>query len=77
LLFNLFKDRAKLLIITAAKLIVITFGIFIILAGFLMLFNPEKARELLKKFASNNVINYTEITLRLMVGIARTSGGDF
>ena len=58
------------MIIAVAKLIVIMFGIFIILVGFLMLFRPKKARELLRKFASTKIINYSEITIRLIVGIA-------
>ena len=58
------------MIMAVAKLIVIMFGIFIILVGFLMLFRPKKARELLRKFASTKIINYSEITIRLIVGIA-------
>lgn len=53
-----------------AKWIVILFGLFIIIAGFIMLFKPNKARFLLREFASTNFINYTEITIRLFVGIA-------
>ncbi len=63
--------------IEIAKWIVILFGINIIVAGFIMLFNPNKARVLLKKFASTNFINYTEITLRLVVGIAFVLYSDF
>ena len=60
-----------------AKWIIITFGIFIIVAGFIMLFNPQKARVTLRKFASTNFINYTEITIRLLVGIALILYSDF
>jgi hypothetical protein len=35
-----------------------------------MFFNPRKARYILRKFASTNFINYTEITLRMSIGIA-------
>ena len=56
--------------IATAKIIVTLFGLFIIIAGFLMLLKPEKAREILRKFASTNFINYFEITIRLLVGIA-------
>lgn len=58
------------MILTVAGFIVIMFGIFILATGFLMLFMPEKARELLRKFASTSIINYAEITIRLVVGIA-------
>ncbi|MGK7390577.1 MAG: hypothetical protein ACNS60_09500 [Candidatus Cyclobacteriaceae bacterium M2_1C_046] len=56
--------------IELAKWIVILFGLFIIMAGFIMLFKPKKARIILRDFASTNFINYTEITIRLIVGIA-------
>ncbi len=35
-----------------------------------MLFKPKRTRALLRKFAGTNLINYTEIILRLIVGIA-------
>jgi uncharacterized membrane protein YfcA len=54
------------MIIIAARFIVIFFGLFIILIGFLMLFKPTKAREILRKAASTSLINYGEITLRLI-----------
>jgi uncharacterized membrane protein YfcA len=53
-----------------AKWTVIVFGVFIILVGFLMLFNPNKARTILRKAGSTNLINYTEITLRLIPAVA-------
>lgn len=49
-----------------AKYIVILFGIFLIAVGLLMLFKPEKARAILKKAGSNNLINYAEITIRMI-----------
>jgi len=54
------------MIITAAKWIVIAFGIFLISAGLLMLFAPKKAREILRKAGSTNFINYAEITIRMI-----------
>ena len=60
-----------------AKWIVICFGLFIIVAGVLMLFKPKKANTTLRKFASTNFINYTEITIRLVVGIAFIIYSDF
>ncbi len=51
--------------ITVAKWIVIFFGLFLIASGMLMLFRPSKAREILRKAGSTNLINYGEITLRL------------
>lgn len=58
------------MIITMAKYIVILFGTFIIFAGFLMLFRPKKARRTLQLAGSNNVINYSEITLRFLIALA-------
>ncbi len=49
-----------------AKYIVILFGIFLIGVGLLMLLKPEKAREYLKKAGSTNLINYSEITVRMI-----------
>lgn len=49
-----------------AKYIVIIFGIFLIGIGLLMLIKPEKAREYLKKAGSTNLINYLEITIRMI-----------
>ncbi len=50
--------------------IVILFGIFLIFAGFLMIFNPEKTKEIIAKAGSTYVINYVELGIRLLVGIA-------
>ncbi|MCR9181621.1 MAG: hypothetical protein NXH73_01730 [Flavobacteriaceae bacterium] len=63
--------------IEIAKWIVIFFGLFIIVAGLIMLFNPKRARTILRKFASTNFINYTEITLRMLVGVALILYSDF
>ena len=56
--------------IMLAQLIVILFGIFIISVGILMLFNPEKALATLRKAGSTNLINYAEITTRMIPSIA-------
>lgn len=56
--------------ILLAKWTIVLFGVYIICAGFLMLFAPEKARSILRKAGSTNLINYGEITLRLIPGIA-------
>lgn len=53
-----------------AKWVVIIFGIFIVIIGFVMLINPIKARNILRKAGSTNFINYVEITLRLIPAIA-------
>jgi hypothetical protein len=59
-----------------AKLIVIAFGIFIFLCGFLMLFAPKKANDYLIKFGSTNFINYTELAIRTIIGIALIIAAD-
>ena len=55
---------------TLAKWIILLFGTFIILVGFLMLFAPNKARTTLRKAGSTNFINYAEITIRLIPAVA-------
>lgn len=52
--------------ILLAKYIVILFGIFLIGVGLLMLLRPAKAREYLRKAGSTNLINYAEITIRMI-----------
>lgn len=52
--------------ILIAKYIVILFGIFLIGVGVLMLLRPAKAREYLRKAGSTNIINYSEITIRII-----------
>lgn len=52
-----------------AKWTVILFGFFIISVGLLMLLAPEKARATLKKAGSTNLINYAEITIRMLPAI--------
>jgi len=65
------------MIVIFAQWIVIAFGIFIILVGFLMLFKPKKINPILRKMASTNLINYTEITLRLIPASAMIICADF
>jgi uncharacterized membrane protein YfcA len=65
------------MIVIFAQWIVIAFGIFIILVGFLMLFEPKKINPILRKMASTNLINYTEITLRLIPASAMIICADF
>jgi uncharacterized membrane protein YfcA len=55
--------------VVISKWIVLLFGVFLIFVGFLMLFKPAKAREILRKAGSTNFINYTEITLRMIPAI--------
>src|SRR5688572_17752060 len=56
--------------IILAKWTIVLFGVYIICAGLVMLFAPEKARATLRKAGSTNLINYGEITLRLIPGVA-------
>jgi uncharacterized membrane protein YfcA len=58
------------MIIETAKWIVILFGLFIILCGFMMLLKPNKARTTLRKAGSTNFINYAEITIRIIPAVA-------
>ncbi len=54
------------MVIVIAKWIIIAFGLFLIGAGLIMLFAPQKARQILRKAGSTNVINYAEITIRMI-----------
>jgi hypothetical protein len=38
--------------------------------GFLMLFNPNKARAIVRKAGSTNLINYGEISIRMIPAVA-------
>ncbi len=53
-----------------AKYTIIIFGLFIIGVGFLMLISPNKAREILKKAASTNLIHFSELTVRMIPATA-------
>jgi len=64
------------MLIVIAKWIAVSFGIFIILCGFLMLFAPKKANEYLRKFGSTNFINYTELFIRIIIGVAIILASD-
>lgn len=56
--------------VMVAKWIILLFGLFIIGVGLLMLFAPERARGTLRKAGSTNLINYTEISLRMIPAAA-------
>jgi hypothetical protein len=56
--------------IFVAQCIVVLFGLFIISIGVMMLFYPLKALATLAKAGSTNLINYGEITVRLIPAIA-------
>jgi len=53
-----------------AKYVIFLFGLFIIGVGFLMMIKPNKAREILKKAASTNLIHFTELTVRMIPAAA-------
>ncbi len=63
--------------IIIAKWVVVLFGFFFIFIGFLMLFAPEKAREILRKAGSTNFINYAEITIRMIPATALIICSEF
>jgi hypothetical protein len=60
-----------------ALIIIVLFGIFLILVGVLMLFNPEKARGYLRKAGSTSLINYSEITVRMIPAAALVIYSDY
>lgn len=53
-----------------SKYTIILFGLFFIVMGFLMAFNPNKARAIVRKAGSTNLINYGEISIRMIPAIA-------
>lgn len=53
-----------------AKGVIIVFGLFLIGAGFIMLFAPEKARAIVRKAGSTNFINYAELIIRMIPAAA-------
>ena len=55
---------------TLAQWLSIAFGLWLIAVRCLMLLRPARALELLRQAASTNPINYGEITLRLIAGLA-------
>jgi len=65
------------MVIFFAKWTVVLFGLFFIATGLLMLFAPQKAREILKKAGSTNLINYTEITVRMIPAMGLIGYADY
>ena len=65
------------MVIVIAKWVIIAFGLFLIGAGLIMLFAPQKARQILRKAGSTNFINYAEITLRLIPATGLIVYADF
>jgi hypothetical protein len=60
-----------------AKWTVVLFGVFFIATGVLMLFAPAKARQILRKAGSTNMINYTEITVRMIPAAGLIGYADY
>jgi uncharacterized membrane protein YfcA len=59
-----------------AKWTVIFFGLFFICVGFLMLINPQKANDILRKAGSTNFINYAEISIRIIPAVGLILSAD-
>ncbi|MFQ5564320.1 MAG: hypothetical protein ACE5FO_12215 [Parvularculaceae bacterium] len=59
------------------QLLVILFGLWLIVVGVLMAAKPQTALRCLGKAASTNVINYAELTLRLIAGLALALYAEF
>ncbi|MES2863929.1 MAG: hypothetical protein V4666_07405 [Bacteroidota bacterium] len=53
-----------------ALAIIVFFGVFLIFCGFIMFFYPEKAKQIISKAGSTFMINYAELGIRLIVGLA-------
>lgn len=50
--------------------VVIVFGLFLIWSGFLMFLKPEKVKKIIATAGSTYFINYAELTIRLIIGLA-------
>lgn len=57
-------------VIFISKIVLLIFGFFLILSGFLMLFKPFYVKKAISKAGSTYLINYTELGIRLLIGIA-------
>lgn len=57
--------------------IVLLFGAFFIFCGTLMLLAPERARNTIRKAGSTNLINYGEISIRMIPAAAMVVLADF
>ncbi len=57
--------------------LVAIFGIYLILAGLIMLFKPEKARSILRKAGSTNLINYAELSLRMVPAVGLILSAEY
>lgn len=64
------------MIFVFSNFLVLIFGVFLILAGLLMLFKPQKARNLLRKAGSTPLINYSEITIRIIPAVGLILAAD-
>ena len=56
--------------ISIAKYMVLFFGLFLIFSSFILFFKPQKAKEIIGKAGSTYFINYMELGIRLLIGIA-------
>lgn len=56
--------------IVIAKYIVVFFGLFLIFSSYLLFFKPQNAKTIIGKAGSTYVINYSELGIRLLIGIA-------
>jgi uncharacterized membrane protein YfcA len=59
-----------------AKWTITMFGLFFICVGLLMLINPKKANDILRKAGSTNLINYAEITIRIIPAVGLILSAD-
>ncbi len=59
-----------------AKWTIIIFGLYFISVGLLMLINPKKANDILRKAGSTNFINYMEISIRIIPAVGLILSAD-
>ncbi|MGN2687093.1 hypothetical protein [Flavobacterium sp. GCM10027622] len=54
------------------KIIIVLFGLFMVWSGFMMFLKPQIVKDTIAKAGSTYLINYAELTIRLIVGFCFT-----
>lgn len=69
--------QARTMMATATQCLIILSGLWLVAVGILMLASPQAAIRYLGKAASTNFINFLELTLRGVWGLALVFSADF
>ncbi len=58
------------MLVKLSHIVLFLFGLYLLLAGFAMLFYPNKVRNIIAGFGKNRVIHLTELGIRTLIGLA-------